>query len=278
MTRIRLGISTCPNDTFAFHGLLAGKIPTPGIEFEIELHDVETLNEALLSGAHDVVKGSFAAAFEVADQRVVLPVGAALGFDNGPLLLAPERDRPGTPERVVLGPGRHTTAELLFRLYHPEETGLRSVLFSEVMPALENGEADLGICIHEGRFTYAGRGLRRVEDLGERWTAATGCPLPLGGLFAQRDLGAELTAAVQTAIEASLRYSRENPQEALSSMRRYAQEHSDDVLNAHVKLYVTDDTDALSPEGERAIARLQEEAGKAGVLDANAPRLGVFRR
>ena len=276
--RLRVGISTCPNDTFAFHALLAREIPTPGFEFEIELHDVEELNGALLSGEYAVTKGSFAAAFEVAAERVVLPVGAALGFGNGPLLLAPREDRVGELERVVLGPGKHTTAELLFRLFHPNEAKVQSVVFSDVLPALEAGAADLGICIHEGRFTYAERGLRCVEDLGQRWEQQTACPLPLGGLFAKRELGEKVIGALQSAIENSLAFARRYPEKALHSMRRYAQEQSDEVLNAHVELYVNDNTDHLSEQGERAIARLESEAREAGLLAPDGPRLEVFKR
>jgi 1,4-dihydroxy-6-naphthoate synthase len=275
--RIQLGISTCPNDTFAFHGLLSGDVATPGLEFQIELHDVEVLNEALLAGRFDVAKGSFAAAFELGQERVLLPVGAALGYGNGPLVLAPDTDREPGQARTVLGPGRHTTAELLFRLFHPEEHEVQSMIFSQIMGELEAGRADLGICIHEGRFTYAERGLRLVEDLGLRWEAETSCPLPLGGLFAKRALGSTNLSAVQGAIEASLDYAREHPQRALVSMRKYAQEQSDAVLESHVELYVNDSTRHLDEIAEQAVQRLESEARRMGRIGADSPRLDVYR-
>lgn len=273
---IHLGISTCPNDTFAFHALLEGAIETPGLRFELELHDVQELNEALAAGTFDVAKGSFFAAFDLADRLCVLPSGSALGFGNGPLLLTPGTSRPpGTPRRI-LGPGRWTTAHLLFRLFHPEEPEVEQVVFSEVMPALERGEADLGICIHEGRFTHAERGLGRVEDLGERWHAETGLALPLGGIFARRALGPEVLDAVQDAIERSLAHSRAHPDEALRSMRRYAQEQTDEVLRAHVDLYVNEQTERLDAAGAAAIARLEDEAHRLGLVQDRGCRLTVL--
>jgi 1,4-dihydroxy-6-naphthoate synthase len=277
MTRtIRLGISTCPNDTFAFHGLLEGAVDTPGLRFEIELHDVQELNEALAAGRFDVAKGSFFAAFRLASELCVLPSGSALGFGNGPLLLASGAPRPAGAPRRILGPGRWTTAHLLFRLFHPAEPEVEHVLFSEIMPALERGEADLGVCIHEGRFTHAERGLACVEDLGERWHAATGLALPLGGIFARRSLGQPTLRAVQAAVAASIAHGRAHPDEALRSMRAHAQEQADDVLRAHVELYVNAQTERLDAGGVAAIARLEDEARRLGLVPEGEDRLAVL--
>ena len=272
---LRLGISTCPNDTFAFHGLLTGAVEVPGVALEIELMDVEELNAGLAAGRFDVAKGSFHAAFSLAGELWLLRTGAALGFDNGPLVLAPAEPRPAGCPRRVLGPGRWTTAQLLFRLFHQEEPEIEPIVFSEILPELAAGRADLGICIHEGRFTYADHGLRALEDLGESWRARTGRPLPLGGIFARRRLSREVVAGVEGAVRASIAHARAHPEEALVSMRRHAQEQSDEVLRAHVELYVNEHTDELGPEGVAAIAALEEQARRAGILTPGA-RLEVF--
>jgi 1,4-dihydroxy-6-naphthoate synthase len=273
---LRLGISTCPNDTFAFHGILSGMTSTRDLELDLTLHDVQELNEGLRAGGFDVAKGSCAVGLELAANLVMLPVGAALGFGNGPLLLAPGEDRDPASPRIVLGPGCDTTAELLFRLFYPEETRITSVVFSDIMPALQAGEADLGVCIHEGRFTYESAGLRKVEDLGLRWEQFTQSPLPLGGLFANSDLSAEVTGEIIGVIEDSLAYARAHPDEALESMRKYAQEQSDEVLMSHVELYVNEHTDQLGPIGRAALARLEAEARKAGLLPSDTPPLRIF--
>jgi 1,4-dihydroxy-6-naphthoate synthase len=275
-TPLRLGISTCPNDTFAFHGLLSGAVEVPGVELQIELHDVEELNEALAAGRYDVAKGSFHAAFHLASELWLLRTGAALGFGNGPLVLAPATPRSGSARRRVLGPGRLTTAQLLFRLFHPQEQAVEPMIFSEIMPALEAGEADLGICIHEGRFTFREKGLVDLEDLGLTWQERTGAPLPLGGIFARRSLTPELVSAIESAIGDSIEYGRAHPEAALGSMRRHAQEHSDEVLRAHVELYVNEHTQALGTEGLAAVAALEEHARAAGLVEESGPRLEVF--
>jgi len=271
---IRLGISTCPNDTFAFHGLLTRTVDWRGLDFRIELLDVETLNERLLAGDFDVCKVSFHAALLAAADVVVLRSGSALGFGVGPLLLAAEpRGRPTHPGQLTLCPGRHTTAALLFDLFHPRSSRVEHVVFSEIMPRLEARTADFGVCIHEGRFTWEARGLALVADLGTRWEVETGGPLPLGGIVARRQLPAATVATIQRVIHDSLALALENPDAALPTMRRHAQEFDDRVLMQHADLYVNDWTLDLGPTGERALAELSARAATVGVA---AARLDVF--
>lgn len=271
---IRLGISTCPNDTFAFHGLLTRAVDWRGLDFQVELLDVETLNEGLLAGDFDVCKASFHAALLTAADVVVLPSGSALGFGVGPLLLAAEPGtRPTHAHQLTLCPGRHTTAALLFELFHSRSSRVEHVVFSEIMPRLEAHTADFGVCIHEGRFTWEARGLTLVEDLGTRWETDTGCPLPLGGIVARRRLPAATIAAVQHVIHDSLTLARANRDATLPTMRRHAQEFDDHVLMQHVDLYVNDWTLELGPTGRRALDALSTRAASVGVT---ATRLDVF--
>ncbi len=279
---LRLGISTCPNDTFLFHGLLTGEVEVEAHDVEIELLDVQELNQRLLdpgaSPAFDVAKASYHLALLMADELVALPTGSALGFGNGPLLLARaglEPPRP-TPSSRVLCPGAHTTAALLYRLFHPDAADAEHVIFSDVMPALERGEADLGVCIHEGRFTYAASGLGLVEDLGARWEAETGAPLPLGGIFARRSLPEDTVEAVQDALRRSLALARARPEATLESMRRHAQEFSDEVLWSHVDLYVNEWTRDLGDTGRGALEVLARRAAEAGLMRPGTG-LAVYR-
>lgn len=276
--RIHLGISTCPNDTFLFHAVLEGRVDTGGLDLHVELRDVQELNERLLAGEFDVAKGSFHAALLASDRLGVLPAGSALGFGNGPLLVAREPGGVPGPDSRVVCPGEHTTATLLYRFFHPGGATPRQVVFSEVFPRLEAGEADFGVCIHEGRFTYAARGLALVEDLGARWERATGVPLPLGGLLARRELGTGVLRRIQALVRASLAYARAHPAETLPTLRRHAQELADDVLLAHVELYVNDWTADLGPEGLRALAELSARAAAVGVAAGERPPLEVVGR
>ena len=284
MTPIHLGISTCPNDTFAFHGILEGRVDPRGLDFRIELLDVEELNRRLFAGDFDVAKASFHAALLLRGTLGVLPVGSALGFGVGPLLLGA---RPGTHPRDpvlqpggasrparVLCPGAHTTAALLYELFHAGEGAVEQVVFSDIMPALEAGDADFGVCIHEGRFTWRARGLACVEDLGAVWEEATAAPLPLGGILARHALGPETIGAVSAVVRDSLAHARAHRAETVPTMRRYAQELTDGVMFQHVDLYVNDWTTDLGDTGRAALETLDRRARQAGaatVATSGAP-------
>ncbi len=286
-----MAISTCPNDTFAFHGILTGNVDCKGLDFEIQLLDIQQLNDGLFAGQFDVAKASFHAAALLTDDTVVLPSGSALGFGVGPLLLAAERD--STPDKILqnenadqpstttLCPGKHTTAAMLFRLFYSEsissgKTKVSHELFSAIMPALQNKAADFGVCIHEGRFTWESEGLFLVEDLGTRWEKETESPLPLGGILARRDLGEELIAEIQGVVQSSIKYGLANPEETISTMRKHAQEFDDSVLMKHVDLYVNDWTVDLGETGAKALRVLSKKAKEIGLIPTDSKDIEVF--
>jgi 1,4-dihydroxy-6-naphthoate synthase len=274
---IKLGISTCPNDTFTFHGLMTKSVDWRGLDFRIELLDIQQLNDRLFAGDFDVAKTSFHAGLLLSEQTIVLPCGSALGFGVGPLLLAARPNvLPTDSQQVTLCPGQHTTAALLFSLFYPQTTSVQHVVFSEIMPMLQNGTADFGVCIHEGRFTWQEQGLSLIEDLGTRWENETDCPLPLGGLVASRDLPDDIKATVNAVIQDSLNHALQNRVLALPSMRRYAQEFDDDVLMQHVDLYVNDWTVDLGDTGRRALQELSRRAQSIGLTSTHARPVEVF--
>ncbi len=261
MTALRVGLSTCPNDTFLFHGLLTGAVDRRGLELEFALGDVQELNQQLHAGALDVGKASFATALQLSDRFGVLRVGSALGFGVGPVLLAAPGITVPRPEARVLCPGEGTTATLLLRALHPELRHVTQVRFDRIVPALLAGEADLGVCIHEGRFTYEDAGLQLLEDLGLSWERQTGQPVPLGGLLARLDLGADVHARLVALLSDSLALARADPPATLPTMRRWAQELDDEVLWKHVELYVNDHTVDLGEVGQRCLAELALRTG-----------------
>lgn len=278
-TIIRMGISTCPNDTFAFHALLNRKVDWRGLDFKIELLDIEQLNERLFSKVWDVAKASFHAAILLSNDTVVLPSGSALGFGVGPLLLASKPDqRPQESHQLTLCPGQHTTANLLFNLFYADTTKIEHRVFSEIMPTLQRGEADFGVCIHEGRFTWQEQGLYLVEDLGSRWENETNAPLPLGGILASRNLPQETLSKIQNVISDSLRYGMDHPEEALESMRKHAQEFDDQVLMQHVELYVNQWTLDLGEVGQEALKVLWERANSIGLVNSTSPPIQVWSK
>jgi len=275
-TPIRLGISTCPNDTFAFAALIDRRVDWRGFDFQIELLDIQQLNRRLVIGDLDIAKASFHAALRMANDYIVLPSGSALGFGVGPLLLAARAgESPRDAKQRTLCPGDDTTATLLFRLFYPHTTRIDQVVFSEIMPALATGQADFGVCIHEGRFTWQNQGLHLVEDLGTRWEKTTSCPLPLGGILAAKRLGPEVIGGVQDVIRESLESALADPDAPLPMMRRHAQEFDDQVLMRHVELYVNQWTRDLGSVGTAALTELSTMAARAGVIPEDV-HLEVF--
>ncbi len=274
---IHLGISTCPNDTFAFHGLMNRLVDWRGLNFHVDLLDIQQLNQRLFAGDFDVAKASFHAALLLAEDTIVLPSGSALGRGVGPLLLAAKpHARPTVDSQVVLCPGEHTTATLLFKLFYPGTARIEHVVFSEIMPMLQAGKADFGVCIHEGRFTWQQEGLHCVADLGELWEKGTDLPLPLGGIVARNNLPISLLSNVQAVIYDSLQLALADADSALPTMRKYAQEFSDDVLMQHVELYVNDWTTDLGVVGRSALNELSQRAKSIALLSEHANGLQVL--
>jgi 1,4-dihydroxy-6-naphthoate synthase len=275
--KIHLGLSPCPNDTFTFHGLMTRSVDWRGLDFDVELIDIQQLNDRLFNGDFDAAKTSFHAALLLANETVVLPSGSALGFGVGPLLLSSDPgSAPADENQTTLCPGQHTTASLLNSLFYPETTQVEHVVFSEIMPKLQRKEADFGVCIHEGRFTWQEHGLGLVEDLGTRWETETNCPLPLGGIVARRSLTDEIIAKVQGVIRDSLEFALADRDAALPTMRKYAQEFDDDVLMKHVELYVNEWTIALGSTGQNALRELSERAQSIGLVAESDSQIEVF--
>jgi 1,4-dihydroxy-6-naphthoate synthase len=273
--KLRIGLSPCPNDTFLFHALLHGLVPTPGVTWEPVMEDVEALNERLLAGDLPVSKASFAAFAHARGQYACARTGGALGRGNGPLVVArrPMEAFELGPLKVLL-PGEHTTAALLFRVFHPEVGDTPHVRYDRLLDAVLREEADAAVIIHELRFTYRDRGLHRVEDLGERWEAVTNLPCPLGGIFVRRDVEPDLARSVERWIGESVAYARAHPEASRDFVRAHAQELADGVTRAHIDTYVNEFSSGYGVQGEKAIRRLLRLAETSGV--APTSKKGVF--
>lgn len=257
---LTLGLSSCPNDAFIFHALLHGLIPADlGGSHEIKTHmaDVEELNRLALDGELEVSKISTGVLPYVLDKYRVLASGAALGWGVGPLLVS---RRPLSGEEwknaTIAIPGKYTTANTLLNLHGAFGGPRLEMIFNEVMPAVESGQADAGLIIHEGRFTYQGRGLRKILDLGEWWEAECQAPLPLGVIIVRRDLDAELARRLERAISESLRFAWSAPEASRAFIRACAQEMDGDVLESHIKTFVTEYSENLGEAGKSAIKKL----------------------
>ncbi len=274
---IRLGYSTCPNDTFMFHGLVSGRVQSD-LTFDPRLEDIESLNLRVVDDddAPAVTKVSVAALGHVTDRYTVLRAGAALGRGVGPLVVVRDDDDEvatlGNLEDAVVGiPGQYTTAHLLLRVFGPPRLRTQILRFEQIMPAVAAQRLDAGLIIHESRFTYPRHGLRAVADLGERWERHTGLPLPLGVIVARRDLGPAQIEQIEDQLSASVRAAQLDAAPAWPYIRQHAQEMEESVCRQHIDLYVNDYSVDLGEEGRAAIDRLLQEGRTAGLLPEDMP-------
>ncbi len=229
---------------------LSGELP----RVELSYFDIEELNHLLLEGVPDISKCSYAIWPLIRDRYELLDSGSALGRGNGPLLV--RRRGESAPLKRVAVPGLHTTACALMRRLYPEVEELQPRLFSEIAEAVEAGEYDAGVLIHEGRFVYARRQLELVADLGLKWEAETGLPLPLGAIVIRRDLSAEYKELVTETLRRSIRYAFDHPMVSRDYVKAHARELEDAVIEQHISLFVNAYSLSLGDDGARAVRQL----------------------
>lgn len=271
--KLTLGFSPCPNDTFIFDALIHHKIDTEGLEFEVFYDDVETLNQKAFRGELDITKLSYHAFAYMVDNYVLLDAGSALGFGVGPMLIC--KDDPVELESrlksqdssVKIGiPGKYTTANFLLGLAFPDATNKQEIVFSEIEGAVLDGRIDVGLIIHENRFTYQDKGLKKIIDLGDYWEKQTGCAIPLGGIVANRRLPLDVQHKINRVLRKSVEFAFANPKSGLEYIRQHAQEMSEEVMYKHIELYVNKYSIELGEEGRKAIKLLFDTALEKNII------------
>ena len=254
MDKLKLHISPCPNDTFMFDGLINSRIDCGSLCFDVEYHDIELLNEGVLQALPHISKISCAILPHIAEHYRLLDSGAALGRGNGPLLVR-RKGECGALKRIAV-PGEHTTANALVARLFPDIEERVPMLFSEIAAAVERGDFDGGVLIHEGRFVYERRNLELVADLGLEWEARTGLPLPLGGIVIRRDVPMDVQHRFEKLLRSSIEYAFASPMTSREFVKQHAQELEDDVIDKHISLFVNDFSLSLGDEGRRAMQAL----------------------
>jgi len=258
-----------------FDAIVSRRIDLEGLDFSIRMADVEALNQAAFAGAADVTKLSYHAYAYCTGSYVLLDAGSALGRNCGPLLIskrpiAAEDVRGGTVRIAI--PGEYTTANFLLGLAFPEARDKTELLFSDIESALLREEYDAGLIIHENRFTYEAKGLKKIVDLGEFWEAKTGAPIPLGGIVIKRSLPDDVKQRVNRVLRSSVEYAFAHREASLPFVREHAQEMSNDVMYRHIDLYVNQYSIELGTEGRHAVELLFDNATASGLIPAvNAP-------
>ena len=237
-----------------FDAIVNRRIDLDGFDVEVTYLDIEQLNAAALERKYDVTKCSTAILGAVADSYTLLDSGSALGRGNGPLLV--RRKGEVAPLRRIAVPGEHTTANRLVMRLFPEIGERVPMLFSEIAEAVERGDYDGGVLIHEGRFVYHKRNLELVADLGLEWEARMDLPLPLGSIIAARDMGDEVRERFEALLRRSIEYAFANPMASRDFIKQHAQELDDFVIDSHIALFVNDYSLSLGDVGRRAVEAL----------------------
>ena len=280
---VSLGFSSCPNDTFIFDALLHGKIDTEGLTFQPVIEDVESLNKKAQLAQLDITKLSYHAFAHLTHLYKLLNAGSALGFGVGPLLISKEhlfgsaQEPLNLEERLSLLtthysllkigiPGELTTANFLLSLAMPKAKNKKVMLFSEIENALLNNEIDLGLIIHENRFTYQDKGLVKILDLGEFWEEKYNSAIPLGGIVVNRKFDIDTQLKIDRVLRRSVEFAFANPKSSFSFVREHSQEMSEEVMYKHIDLYVNKYSVNLGSEGRKAIYTLFDTAVKLNII------------
>ncbi|MEP7277608.1 MAG: 1,4-dihydroxy-6-naphthoate synthase [Bacteroidota bacterium] len=255
-----LGFSPCPNDTFIFDALVNRKIDTGDLSFEPVLEDVQTLNKWAIAGKLGISKISYGVLPLVLEAYRVLNAGGALGKGVGPLLIT-KNELSGAEEvneKTIAIPGENTTAHMLFSLAYPGAQRKEFMIFSGIEDAVTHNRADLGVIIHENRFTYMQKGLKKVVDLGEYWEKETHCPIPLGGIVIKKSYDTALQKRVDVLIRQSVEYAFLHYPDLAVYVKQHSQEMEEQVMRQHIDLYVNNYSLDLGRAGKDAVKKLLE--------------------
>ncbi|MDP1801935.1 MAG: 1,4-dihydroxy-6-naphthoate synthase [Bacteroidota bacterium] len=273
--KLTIGYSPCPNDCFIFDALIHNKIDTEGLQFEVRLEDVESLNQKALHGYLDITKLSYHAYAYALSHYILLRSGSALGFNCGPLLVHSTKFKLDLENMKVAIPGKLTTANLLLSIAFPNLKDKKEYIFNEIENAVLSGEVDAGLIIHENRFTYKEKGLEKILDLGEYWDAMIHAPIPLGGIVMKRDMDPELQQKVNRLIKKSVEFAFANPESCMDYVRAHAQEMSEEVMKKHIALYVNDFSIDLGETGINAVKLLFNKAKELNLFKYNDEKLVI---
>ena len=263
---ITLGHSPDPDDAFMFYALATDNMETGDLRFRHIIQDIETLNHRALKAELDVTAISIHTYAYVLDNYALLTSGASMGDNYGPLIIA---KTPLTVDEVITKtiaiPGEMTTAALVLRLCLGE-VKTTVIPFDKIMDAVENGEVEAGLLIHEGQLTYTARGFHKVIDLGEWWMQETGLPLPLGGNAIKKSLGEETIQRVSQLLRESIEYGLANRQVAVRHSMKYGRGMEENLTDQFVGMYVNDYTIDYGEKGRQAVRLLLKRAHEAGII------------
>lgn len=237
---LKLGISTCPNDTFIFMPLIHKFVDPYPFQLRVVMDDVEKLNGFAIDGLLDVVKVSYGVIPKVKNKYNILKSGGALGYGCGPVVVSSSAVDIGELKgKKIAIPGENTSAFMIFKFFYGKDFTFLPMRFDRIIPAVKSGEADAGILIHEGRFVYQEHGLNLLTDLGELWEKRQNAPIPLGAILLSKKLTSHANL-INDLIRSSIEFSRQNFDVIKPFIDQYAEQLDDNVIRKHIELFVNE--------------------------------------
>ena len=267
MKKYLIHISPCPNDTYIFDAMLNNKIDTEGIKFNYVLEDIEKLNKSSLNNIPDICKISYHTYIYISHNYNILTSGSALGHNVGPILISKKTIKNEEINNIKIAiPGNYTTANLLLKLAYGNNLNTQEFLFSKIEDAIIKNKVDAGVIIHENRFTFEQKGLKKIVDLGEFWFNKTSLPIPLGGIVIKKNIALETQKTINRIIKRSIEYAL-NSDSISDFVINNSQEMEKEIVNKHIGLYVNNFSENLDENGQKAILMLFEEAYKKNLIN-----------
>ena len=256
------------DDAFMFYGLATDKLDTGDLKFTHVLKDIQTLNEEAFRGTYDVTAISFHAYAYISDKYILLPHGASIGDNYGPILVSarPAKDQDISKLKIAV-PGKLTSAFLALKLFNPDFQ-YEVVPFDKIIDAVKNGDCDAGLLIHEGQLFYESVGLHKILDLGEWWHERTGLPLPMGGNAIRRELGPEVIHQVSECLRESISYSLANREDALQYAMQFARDMDTSLADRFVAMWVNNLTLDYTERGREGVRRFLTEGFERGIISS----------
>ncbi|MEA1874692.1 MAG: 1,4-dihydroxy-6-naphthoate synthase [Bacteroidota bacterium] len=251
--KLKLAISSCPNDTFMFDHFLKHT----DLDIELLIEDIESLNKMAMTEESDITKLSYHTFAKLTESYNLLNAGGALGENCGPILISKHKAYPDEISDMKIAiPGEMTTANLLLDIFYPKVKEKQIYVFSDIEDAVLDGECDAGLIIHESRFTYEQKGLKKIIDIGELWENHYHLPTPLGGIAIHKRIPEAIASKIDIALKNSILHAFKQPEEAMPFIRKHAQEMEDEVMKKHITLYVNNYSVGDDPAVSKSIKKL----------------------
>ncbi len=254
------------DDAYMFYGMATKKVRSSKVTFKHVLEDIQSLNQKAMQGLYEITAISYHAYPYVADKYALMAAGSSIGDGYGPILVAMHPMTPGEIKgKKIAIPGKMTSAYLTLKLMEPDFEAV-VIPFDQILDAVKEGGADLGLVIHEGQLTYSRGGFHNIADLGKWWKGKYNLPLPLGANAILRSLKPEIRSECCRMMSESIRYALDHQEEAINYAMQFARDMDAAQAQKFVGMYVNHYTVDCGEQVPVAAQKLLDMGFEAGLI------------